>query len=153
MAPFMLFVGRMLIGTLFLVSGIGSLLNWEGVLQYFHTMIRVWEIANHQHPTTAAFFFGVQELAMPLVVAAVLLQLAGGVLMMLREHTKLGAAILVTFLIPATLFFQPFWFFVGQDQQLQQMMFLKNLAILGGLLYVLGQGAAATKPAKSSPAH
>ncbi|MCS7271144.1 MAG: DoxX family protein, partial [Gemmataceae bacterium] len=51
--------------------------------------------------------------------------------------------LLIVFLIPATVIFHNFWAFEGQEQQMQMIMFLKNLAILGGLLLVVGFGAGA----------
>jgi putative oxidoreductase len=37
-------------------------------------------------------------------------------------------------LVPVTLVFHNFWAFHGQDRMMQQINFLKNLAIMGGLL-------------------
>ncbi|MFZ4099095.1 MAG: DoxX family protein [Chlamydiia bacterium] len=151
MGAFWLSLGRVLMGILFLVSGIGCIINWDGVLQYFHTMVRYWETFFQQQHGMTAFLGGVHEAAMALVAVAVLLQLSGGALLIISYHVKLGAGLLIAFLLPASVFFQPFWFFAGQDGRLQQMMFLKNLAILGGLLYVvsLGKGIA-SKPSKPS---
>ena len=48
-------------------------------------------------------------------------------------------------MIPTTILFHPFWYMEGAPRDLQTIMFLKNLAILGGLILMLlhgGQGRA-----------
>jgi putative oxidoreductase len=54
--------------------------------------------------------------------------------------TRLGTLALIVFLIPATVIFHDFWSVEGPEQQLQMAHFMKNLAILGGLLVVVGLG-------------
>lgn len=79
--------------------------------------------------------------AIPLfLVGAALLELVGGLSLILGYKTRFGAAILLLFLIPTTFIFHDFWNTAGAYQTLQQIMFLKNLAIFGGLLYVLFDG-------------
>lgn len=79
--------------------------------------------------------------AIPLFLfGAALLELIGGLCLILGYKTRFGAAILLLFLIPATLIFHDFWNAEGVDRAIQQVMFLKNLAIFGGLLYVLCDG-------------
>src|SRR3989344_2055966 len=46
-------------------------------------------------------------------------------------------------LIPVTIVMHPFWFFDTAARELQTIMFLKNLAILGGLILVCLNGAKA----------
>ena len=48
---------------------------------------------------------------------------------------------LFLFLIPTTLLFHNFWAYSGADQANQMQHFLKNLAIMGGLLAIVGFGA------------
>ena len=50
-----------------------------------------------------------------------------------------------------TLVFHNFWAFQGDQQQLQLAMFLKNLAIAGGLLVVLSTQTAAQESAVAAP--
>ena len=77
-----------------------------------------------------------------LVPASGLLALAGGLSVLFGYHARLGAWALVVFLVPVTLTLHAFW--AVQDPmmaQLQQAMFLKNLALLGGALLVAYHGA------------
>jgi putative oxidoreductase len=62
-----------------------------------------------------------------------------------------GVAALLVFLVPVTLVFHNFWAFQGELQQLQLAMFLKNLAIAGGLLVVLSTQPAAQESAVMGP--
>lgn len=45
------------------------------------------------------------------------------------------------FLVPATLVFHDFWRLPGHEGNPQMFNFLKNITILGGLLFVIGRGA------------
>jgi len=44
-------------------------------------------------------------------------------------------------MIPTTLLFHNFWAFEAAQQAMQRTHFLKNLAIMGGILYVMAFGA------------
>lgn len=79
--------------------------------------------------------------AIPLfLLGAALVELIGGLCLVLGYKTRFGAAILLLFLIPTTIIFHDFWNASGADQAIEQIMFLKNLAIFGGLLYILCDG-------------
>jgi putative oxidoreductase len=66
----------------------------------------------------------------------------GGLSVAFGYHAKLGAWLLVLFLIPVTLTMHRFWgVHDPQMAQLQQAMFMKNLSILGGALLVAYFGA------------
>ena len=80
--------------------------------------------------------------AVPLfLVAAAVVEFIGGLSLVFGFKIRLGATLLLLYLIPTTGIFHDFWNLTGAEQQLQQIMFLKNLAIFGGLLYVLCFGA------------
>lgn len=70
-----------------------------------------------------------------LLVAAIATELLGGLALLLGLKTRLTAFVLTGFLLTATLIFHTN---LGDQQQL--LHFLKNLAILGGLLAILGEG-------------
>ncbi|NET60876.1 MAG: DoxX family protein [Symploca sp. SIO2E6] len=72
-----------------------------------------------------------------LLVATIIVQLVGGLSVLLGYKTRWGAILLILFLIPATLVFHsPF------DPK-QMIAFLKNLGLIGGLLMVNYAGAGA----------
>lgn len=61
---------------------------------------------------------------------------AGGMLA-LGISQRLSAAVLVGSLVPTTLVGHPFWKEEGQSRAGQEIQFMKNLAMLGGLLLVM----------------
>lgn len=77
-----------------------------------------------------------------LVPLSGLLALAGGLSVMFGYRTRLGAALLVVFLVPVTLMMHRFWGIADpQMAKMQQIMFLKNVSMLGGALLLLYFGA------------
>jgi putative oxidoreductase len=62
---------------------------------------------------------------------------AGGLSILLGYRARVGAWLIVTFLVPVTIFMHNFW--GAHDPmmaQLQQAMFMKNLSMLGGALLI-----------------
>jgi putative oxidoreductase len=77
-----------------------------------------------------------------LVPASGLLALAGGLSILLGYRAKIGAWLLVLFLVPVTLMMHNFW--AVKDPMMAQMqmaMFLKNVTMLGGALVISQFGA------------
>jgi putative oxidoreductase len=80
------------------------------------------------------------------LVGAIVLEIAGGLMILLGWHARLGAVLLAVFLVPATLIFHNFW---GVDpSQLREVMnqtnhFYKNVSILGALVFIMGMGSGA----------
>ncbi len=73
-----------------------------------------------------------------LAAGTILFQLAGGLSLLLGYKIKIGALLLIIFLLPATLIFHNF---LADGEQLNA--FLKNLGLIGGLLMVIYTGAGA----------
>src|SRR5215469_1777366 len=68
------------------------------------------------------------------------LMVIAGVMLALDIAPKLAATILAALLIPTTIVGHPFWKIENPaDQANQRVHFLKNLAMLGGLLTVLAE--------------
>ncbi len=70
-----------------------------------------------------------------LLVGAIALEILGGLSVLLGIKPRWGAVMLVIFLVPATLIFH-----TDFSTELEQAMFLKNLAMLGGLLLLIQNG-------------
>lgn len=64
------------------------------------------------------------------------LELVAGLTLLLGYWQRLAALALISFLVPATLIAHPFWLFSGEANQIQVINFLKNLAMIGGLLFI-----------------
>ncbi|HEY9658934.1 MAG TPA: DoxX family protein [Allocoleopsis sp.] len=108
-------IARILLAALFLWSGIGKILNPAGTQQY---------MASHGMPLTGLF-----------LIAAIVIELGGGLSLLLGYKPRIGALALAVFLVVATLIFH-----TNLSDSIQQIMFLKNLSILGGLLMVMQYG-------------
>ena len=81
-------------------------------------------------------------LAFVLVPISGVISMAGALSILLGYKAKLGAWLLVIFLVPVTLMLHKFW--TIQDPMMRQMdmvMFMKNLGLLGGALFIAFFGA------------
>jgi len=116
-----LFVARLGVGAIFLISGVGKLAAWS---------------------STAAFA-GSKGVPTVLLAAATALELLGAISVLTGWKARWGAAALVVFLIPVTLVFHNFWAYQGAEAQLQTIQFLKNVSIGGGLLAIFAAGPGA----------
>jgi len=71
-----------------------------------------------------------------------LVALAGGLSVMLGFRARIGAALLVLFLVPVTVMMHAFWAVPDPMMaQIQMMMFMKNISMLGGALVIAYFGA------------
>jgi putative oxidoreductase len=107
---------RLLLTILFLVAGFGKLSDIAGT----------------------AGWFGSIGLPAPTVVAVLvgLLELVGGLAILVGFKARIAAIALAVFTIAATLVAH-----TNLADQVQQLMFLKNLSITGGLLLIAAWGA------------
>jgi putative oxidoreductase len=72
-----------------------------------------------------------------LVPASGILAFVGGALILLGWHARIGALLLIAFLLPVTLTMHAFWSVADPAMhQLQQGMFMKNLGLMGGALLI-----------------
>jgi len=90
-----------------------------------------------------------------LVPASGIMAIVGGLSILLGFHGKLGAWLLVLFLLPVTLTMHNFW--AVKDpmmQQIQMAMFLKNFSMLGSALFFtqIGTGPLSLD-SRRAPAH
>ncbi len=53
----------------------------------------------------------------------------------------MAAVVIFLFIIPVTLVFHNFWAVPAAEAQMQMIQFMKNLAIMGGMLYIAAFGA------------
>lgn len=70
------------------------------------------------------------------------LALLGGLSILLGYRAKLGAWLIVLFLVPVTLMMHKFWTVTDPMMaQMQMVMFMKNVSIMGGALLISQFGA------------
>lgn len=114
-------IGRVLLAVLFLPSGIDKALHLQNA-------IGAVTQAGVPYP----------EIAAPLAAAV---EVIGPVLLILGLFTRLGALALVVFTAAAAYFFHHYWDMSDAARMSNQVNFWKNVAVIGGLLYVVGFGA------------
>ena len=115
------FAGRLLLALIFEISGYGKLVGFDGTVGY---------IASKGLP--------LPQLA---AAAAIAIELVGGVLLVIGWQTRWAATAIFLFMIPTTLIFHAFWAAPAANLQMETIQFMKNLCIMGGMLYVMAFGA------------
>jgi len=102
------------------------------------SLIFVLSSINHFRGETVAYVARAGlPLANVLVPLSGILALLGGLMVMLGFRAKLGAWMLVVFLVPVTLIMHAFWSVSDPMMRLfQQVQFMKNLALLGGAFII-----------------
>ena len=113
-------LGRILIGGIFVQSGLGKLMD----LGAFAGML-----ASGGVPMAAA-----------IAPVAALAEILGGLAVVLGVGTRYAALLLIAFVIVATLVAHRFWAVPPDQQQMQMIHFAKNVAIIGGFLFVFVTG-------------
>jgi putative oxidoreductase len=109
-------VGRVLISLMFVTSGFSKISGYAATQGYMEAM-------------------GVPGALLPLVIAV---ELLGGLAVMLGWHTRIAAFFLAGFsLLSALLFHANF------GDQMQMIMFMKNISIAGGFLMIVSLGGGA----------
>jgi len=114
-------IGRILISQVFLLAGINKLAQFSMMSGYMTA----------KHVPAPAFS----------LAAAALLEVLGGLAVLIGFQTRIAAWVLFFYMIPVTLLFHNFWAFQGMERVDNQIHFMKNLAIMGGLLLLASFGA------------
>ncbi len=117
MQALVLLLARILICVIFALSGIQKILDFSGSAQAL--------AAKGINPS---WFF---------LSGCIALLLLGSTLVVLGLWARYGAVLLLIFLIPVSFIMHPPF----SDEPMQQIQFLKNLAIMGGLLFIVVYGS------------
>ena len=91
---------------------------------------------------TAGYIAG-KGLPMPYLAAVVAatVEVVGGLALMIGYQTRIAALVLAVFTVFASIYFHNFWAVPADQAMVQQLMFMKNLSVTGGLLFVFALGA------------
>ena len=76
-----------------------------------------------------------------LLAGAIAFLLLGSVSLILGFRARLGALLLLVFLAAATYYFHAFWKLPAEEQMPEQIAFMKNLALMGTMLFFLANGS------------
>ncbi|MBP6889622.1 MAG: DoxX family protein [Candidatus Moranbacteria bacterium] len=112
------YVPRVLLSLLFVIGGFGFLLNFKSMIDYVET-----GLGNIGLP---------MSIATVALVIAIILKLGGGLMLMFNYRRSQAAWMLIAFTALSTIMYHTSW--SGDDSQMQMTSFLKNLAIIGGLI-------------------
>ena len=107
-------LGRILISALFFLNGIFKINNYEGTITWMES-------------------FGLPGF---LIIPAILLEIAGPILIVIGYKTKIAAAALSLFCLTTALIFHNDF-----SNQMELISFLKNVALAGGFLFLVVNGA------------
>ena len=120
----MALVGRILLALMFLIAGIGKIGDgFAGTVGYISSV----------------------GLPMPQLAAigAIIVEIVASLALIIGWKTRWAALALAIFTVAAALLFHNYWAMPANQQMMQQIIFMKNLAVAGGLLMlaVAGPGA------------
>nr|SPS06658.1 Inner membrane protein YqjF [Candidatus Nitrotoga fabula] len=116
-------VARILMAAMFVMAGFSKIGGFEGTVGY---------IASKGLP-----------LASVVAVLTIILEIAGGLAIMVGYKARIAAFLLGGFTLLAALIFHNFWAAPAEQAFVQNMLFMKNISIAGGLflLAALGSGS------------
>ncbi len=114
-------IARVLLGLMFLLAGLSKFGNLQGTAGY---------IASAGLPMGSV-----------LAVLTAVLEVVGSLALIVGFQARYAALALAVFTLLASVLFHNFWSMPADKQMMQQLMFLKNLAVAGGLLFVFSFGA------------
>ncbi|GAB3193325.1 DoxX family protein [Hydrogenophaga aquatica] len=115
--------GRLLLALLFLPAGISKITGFSGTAGYIASV----------------------GLPLPEVGAAlaVVVEIGAGLALIVGFQTRWAALILAAFTLAASVFFHGYWAMPAEQQFMQQLLFFKNIGVVGGLLTLAAWGAGA----------
>jgi putative oxidoreductase len=107
--------------------------------------IFVMAAAGSDIPNFAATTKQMESVGMPapplMLVGAIVFSIVGSLSVIVGYKARIGAGMLLVFLVLATFYFHAFWKLEGQEQQMQTIQFMKNLSMAGALLFIMAGGS------------
>ena len=113
-------IGRIMLAIIFLVSGFSKIGGFQGL---------IGQLASKGFPVPEVF-----------AVATIVVELGGGLMLVFGWKARWAAFALAVFTALTALLFHNFWALPDAKQMMEQYQFMKNTAIVGGLLFVVAFG-------------
>jgi putative oxidoreductase len=108
----------------------------------WYFLANAWGLANDWHGTLKSFIDHQVPVPQLLLVLALILMILGSLSLLLGYHVRTGALALFAFLVLATLALHDYWHIADPDKRAAEYeLFARNIAILGGLLLLIGMGS------------
>ena len=114
-------IGRLALAALFLPAGLSKLTGFTGTVGYIESV-------------------GLPLAALGAVIA-IIVEVAGGAALIAGFFTRTAAIVLAIFTLLASVFFHAYWAMPADQAFMQQLLFYKNIAVIGGLLILAAHGA------------
>ena len=116
-------IGRLLLAFLFLPAGISKIMNFGRTVGYITS----------------------NGLPLPEVgaVIAIIIEVGGGLALLAGYKTRYASLLLALFTLAAAVLFHNYWGVSADKATIQQLLFNKNIAVVGGLLILAVAGAGA----------
>jgi putative oxidoreductase len=115
-------LGRLLLCTIFVLAAVGN------KIPHFTEVAKVMESVG----VPASHF---------MLAGAIVFLLAGSLSVIAGYQARIGAVLLLTFLVLASYYFHPFWKLEGQAQQEQMIQFMKNLSMMGAMFFIVANSS------------
>lgn len=104
----------------------------------FEACDSIWYFDKTQQTMTQYGVTGSQDL---LLYGAITLLTLGGLMVLLGYRSTLGSFLLLCYWLPVTFMVHDFWNAPKDQLRLQSILFMKDVAIMGGLMMLMGKGS------------
>lgn len=117
--------GRVALSTIFILSAVGN------KIPNFDAVSKVMAAKGIPAPTL-------------MLVGAIVFLIAGGLSVVVGYRARVGAFLLLVFLMLASYYFHDFWRLTDpKEAQEQTIQFMKNLSMMGAMVFIIANGSGA----------
>lgn len=113
-------IGRVLLAAMFVLAGIDKISGFEGTAGY---------IASVGLPFSEV-----------LTVLTIVVEIGAGLALIVGFQVRIAALLLAGFTLAASVLFHNYWAMPAEQAYVQQLMFMKNISVAGGLLMIVALG-------------
>ena len=131
-------LGRIFLSIIFILFGVSSGMNWDVSYTDLDAAIVNLQMYSGNFQFIGTFLDQIVSYTSVILAFGIFFQVVGGLLVFFGIKQRLGATFLSIYIISATLIYYPFWFYEGEQFTANLILFLKNLAMLGGLFLLFG---------------
>ncbi|MGQ0688145.1 MAG: DoxX family protein [Limnobacter sp.] len=120
LAPTIALIGRVLLAAMFVLAGFDKIGGFEGTAGYI----------------------GSVGLPFPevLTMLTIAVEIGAGLALIVGFQVRIAALLLAGFTLAASVLFHNYWAMPAEQAYVQQLMFMKNVSVAGGLLMIVALG-------------
>jgi putative oxidoreductase len=115
-------LGRVLLSTIFLMAAVAN------KIPHFSDVAKIMGSVGIPAPQL-------------MLIGAIVFLIVGSLSVIVGYKARIGATLLLVFLVLASYYFHAFWNLDGQAQQEQMIHFMKNLSMMGAMLFIMANGS------------